>query len=158
MTNNPATWGSYEEACQCARRHGFSGVGFVFTKETGFTGLDIDDAIGPDGEIADWAKPIVACAESYAEKSVSGTGIHTIIRGNVEKALANKKAGIEIYDTGRYFCFTGHHLKDSPVEILPAPETLRLARERVEEVKARETPEKATKREAPGARIRRRTA
>ena len=40
QVNNPLTWGTYSEACRAAYR--YDGLGFVFTADDHFVGVDID--------------------------------------------------------------------------------------------------------------------
>ena len=46
-----ATWGTYEQAVEACKKYGYSGIGFVFTAETDFCGIDIDHCISENGEI-----------------------------------------------------------------------------------------------------------
>ena len=107
----PGTWGTAELAVEVAQR--FSprvGVGFVFTREDPFTGIDLDGCVDPDtGEISQRAAEIVALLDSYTEISPSGTGLHIIVRGKpkVERQRVGK---VEIYGWGHYLTLTGRRL------------------------------------------------
>src|SRR5215208_6272265 len=70
-TNDPRTWGTYEEAAQYARAHGLPGVGFVLTEEDDLTGIDLDKCC--NGTLEPWARAILREAETYAELSPSKT-------------------------------------------------------------------------------------
>src|SRR5215218_5618446 len=52
-----STWGNHDEALFCAGSS--SQVGFVFSPNDDFCGIDLDDCI-EDGEVAPWALGIVA--------------------------------------------------------------------------------------------------
>ena len=55
--DRPETWGTYEEAVRASKEHGHDGVGFVFTEEDPYGGIDLDKCRDPDsGEIQDWAR------------------------------------------------------------------------------------------------------
>jgi primase-polymerase (primpol)-like protein len=49
----------------------------------------------------------VARAEYQSEYSVSGAGLHTIIRATPSRSFKNDAAGRELCAWGRYFTFTG---------------------------------------------------
>ncbi len=109
---DPATWGTIQQALAAARRYKYSGVGFVFTAEDPYIGIDLDKCRRPEtGEIADWAIDILnLLADAYAEASPSGTGIHIITQGRVPggRYKAPYRSGVvEMYDRARYFTVTG---------------------------------------------------
>lgn len=116
-TTDPATWCSFEAACVAYGAGGFAGVGFVFTEEDPFVGIDLDccrDAA--TGELAPWAKAIVDRFGTYTEVSPSGTGVHLILEGALPPG-GRKRGAIECYDHGRYFTVSGWRLNGVP----PAP-------------------------------------
>lgn len=95
----------------------FSGIGFVFKKGGGLTGIDLDKCTDPDtGAIESWAEDIINSMDSYTEFSISGTGFHIIVKGT-PPGNRSRKDKIEIYDSGRYFVFTGNVLGE-PQEVL----------------------------------------
>jgi len=112
--NEPATWTSFEEACQAYKKGGYDGIGFVLTENDPYTGFDFDDCIHND-----FIYPIqmawVERLNSYTEISPSGEGLRTIVRGTLPAAL--KKGKWEVYSNGRYLTFTGHKLPNSPARI-----------------------------------------
>jgi putative DNA primase/helicase len=99
------TWSTFEEALEAYKNGEYAGLGFVFSSADPYTGIDLDDCVDEDGEIASWALEIVRYFDSYTEFSVSGGGLHLIVRG---KALNRRKGGIEVYSTERFFTVTGH--------------------------------------------------
>jgi primase-polymerase (primpol)-like protein len=111
-TTDPATWGTIDQARAAARRYNFDGIGFVFTADDPYIGIDLDKCRRPEtGEIADWAIDILfLLADAYAEASPSGTGIHIITQGRVPggRYKAPYRGGVvEMYDRARYFTVTG---------------------------------------------------
>lgn len=115
-SNDPSTWGTYEEALASASRNGYSGVGLMLTD--GYIGIDLDGAV-ENGEIADWAQDIVRYFGSYTELSPSGSGLHVIAWADPEYVgpvgRADRSAGIEIYNHGRYFTVTGESVNSAPI-------------------------------------------
>lgn len=90
-----------------------SGIGFVFTKGDSFIGIDCDGCL-EDGKLNPFVQNLVEHCDSYTEESISGTGIHIIIKGRLPEEFRNKRSmthqgfkALEVYDHGRYFTMTG---------------------------------------------------
>ena len=71
------TWSTFDEAVRAFEGQGqgshsqgsYDGVGFVFSSEDPYAGVDLDKCRDPEtGEIDDWAAEIVAALGRYAEK------------------------------------------------------------------------------------------
>jgi hypothetical protein len=108
-TTNPKTWCSFEQAVEAFEEEGFDGIGFVFTKDDPYCGIDLDTCVNPDTKVTEsWAKEWSDKFESYTEYSPSGTGFHTIVKGKLPAKTGKKVGGYEIYDWGRFFTFTGN--------------------------------------------------
>jgi putative DNA primase/helicase len=102
------TWRTFEEAVQAFKSGRYNGVGFVFSSEDPFAGVDLDHCRDPEtGELEEWAAEIVQELGSYAEVSPSGTGVHIIVRG---KAPNKKRGKTEAYSSQRFFTMTGQAL------------------------------------------------
>lgn len=115
-STNPQTWSDFMTAVRGNKGFGGDGLGWVFTKNTGIVGVDLDDCIGADGQVAKWALYIVSALNSYTEISPSGEGLHIFLYGQIEKALGpTLETSVEIYGWGRYFTMTGNHLPESPL-------------------------------------------
>lgn len=134
-SDDPRTWGTYAQACKCARTRRLAGIGYMFGADDDVSGFDLDGCIGSDGRLEPWAAEVVALQETYAERSPSGRGIHFIARGKLPKAIVSAPAGVEAYSSGRYFAMTGDHIEGTPTEIGPAPKTLAMLQERVAALK-----------------------
>src|SRR5919112_1808255 len=76
------TWSTFQEALQAYESGEYDGLGFVFSSADPYTGIDLDNCVDADGEIARWALEIVRYFDSYTELSASGSGLHIIVRGN----------------------------------------------------------------------------
>jgi hypothetical protein len=91
-------------ASECAEINGFDGVGFVFSEDDHFCGVDIDDCI-IDGELTEEAQALVDRLGSYTEISPSGTGVK--IFGICTKQFKGRNEnGLEYYTNKRFFTFT----------------------------------------------------
>lgn len=120
-STDASTWSTYAEAVAGAKRHGFAGVGFVFTGDDGLVGIDLDDCLSGDEESpvrSKLAKHLMELSPSYTEFSPSLTGLHIIGTGLLESAIRATINGdkVEVYNRGRYFTYTGLHLEGTPLE------------------------------------------
>lgn len=116
-SQNPGTWGSFDQAVEAYQAGGYDGIGFVFTDEDPYVGIDLDKCRNPEtGELEEWAAAIVRSLNSYTEVSPSGTGVKIFTRGSIP-GDRNRTGRIEIYETGRYFTVTGRHLAGTPTTI-----------------------------------------
>ncbi len=116
-STNPKTWASFEAAIAYAEEHGMSGVGFVFTEDDPYAGIDLDKCRDSEtGEIDQWARKIVDALDSYTEVSPSGTGLHIFVKATLP-GRNNRKGPVEMYESRRYFTLTGKHLGGTPTEI-----------------------------------------
>ena len=71
--------------CRARRSAGYDGIGFVLT-DTDFAAFDVDDCRDKEtGILQPWAKGLVERCGSYAEITVSGTGIRIIGYGVGER-------------------------------------------------------------------------
>jgi len=124
-TTDPATWSNFDSVVLAFnQRVGyFSGIGFVFTRESGYVGVDIDNAVEwteIDGVkcpvFGDWIKRTIAkIGETYVEYSPSRTGVHLIVKANPKQAVKFTEGGFEIYAEGRYFTMTGDAIENAPI-------------------------------------------
>jgi putative DNA primase/helicase len=111
-SNNPATWTDYATAADALERYGFTGLGFMFSKDDGLVGVDVDHCYDPATKMFnDTAKAIIARQPTYIELSPSGTGIHLFFKGRMPGGgNKNTKTGVEMYEHTRYFTMTGKKL------------------------------------------------
>ncbi len=116
-STNPKTWAPFEAAVAHAEEHSMSGVGFVFTEDDPYAGIDLDHCRSPEtGVVEPWARKIVDALDSYTEVSPSGTGLHIFVKAALP-GRNNRKGPVEMYESGRYFTLTGKHLDGTPTEI-----------------------------------------
>ncbi|MBF0508050.1 MAG: hypothetical protein HQK57_03875 [Deltaproteobacteria bacterium] len=114
--NNPDTWASFDEAVAAAQKYKCLGVGFVFSRNDPFVGVDLDNVL-IDGRLLPEAKAIIDMFPgAYIEVSQSGTGLHIIAKGRISgkghrTKLNDSGSEIEIYDQVRFFVLTGKHFK-----------------------------------------------
>ena len=106
------TWADFGSAAEAYGSGSWDGIGFVFAKGGGLTGIDLDCCVDPNKELEPKAAAIVSALASYTEYSVSGGGLHIIVRASVEQGIrasirSRLDIPVEIYSHGRYFTMTG---------------------------------------------------
>jgi len=104
--------GTIHEALEAMENYGASGIGFVFTEDDPFIGIDCDDCLENGKAIDKKAKYITKLANSYSEVSPSSTGIK-IFGLTTRKSLPDGESGHkngnhEIYKSKRFFTVTGY--------------------------------------------------
>ena len=115
-STNPKTWTSFKNAFFAFENEKiFSGIGFVFSKDDPYIGIDFDKCIDPSTNlIYPSIEQNIVSLGSYTEISQSGKGIHVIGKGlNPDPAgKGSKKSNFEMYSYGRYFTMTGNIYQD----------------------------------------------
>ena len=123
-STDPNTWLTFEESLDLlAKNRNFLGIGFCFTNEDPYVGIDLDKCIVENGtRIESWAEEILNNLMSYTEVSQSGTGFHIICKGRLpgpgkQKAIEGSPEGkLEIYDQKRFFYLTGNVSEVATIE------------------------------------------
>ncbi len=125
-SNDPSTWCAFPDALAAAETLGAEGIGYVFTDDDPFCGVDLDGCRDPEtGEIDQWARDVISDFATYAEVSPSKTGVKLFSqcsspfeRGrkvNVnEIPICDKLPAVEVYDQLRFFAVTGERLSGFP--------------------------------------------
>ena len=108
--NDQKTWSAFDDVHVAFSKGGYDGIGFVFSLEDPYCGIDLDDCRDiHTGELTPEATEVLErFADTYQEVSQSGGGIHIICRGKLPIERTGKKTNDhEMYHYGRYFVFTG---------------------------------------------------
>jgi primase-polymerase (primpol)-like protein len=122
-STNPGTWTTFEVALSrwCWNRPRYDGLGFVFSREDPFAGIDLDDSLDEQGDLKTWARGIVErFSDTYIEVSPSRQGLKIWARGSLPANLPGVQVGdgaVELYDHARYFTVTGCAFRGSPLQI-----------------------------------------
>jgi hypothetical protein len=125
------SWGAYEQACQSARAGQYDGIGFVFSPDDPYCGIDLDDCLDEQGRFI-WGRDIVEAFPTYAEVSPSGRGVKLFFIGRkpdnapckINGQGPDKQAHIEVYDRWRFFTVTGNVLEGAPGELRDCQDAL----------------------------------
>lgn len=118
-SNNPGTWSDFETACKACETYRFDGIGFMFAPP--YFGVDLDHCT----DNIDFCDEFVETLQSYAEYSVSGTGVHIICRGSLPDG-ARRRGNVEMYSEGRYFICTGNVYNPSYTKIVECTESVKV--------------------------------
>jgi primase-polymerase (primpol)-like protein len=136
-SKDPATWCSFSDAIAAYEQRPdlWSGIGFVFTDDDPFCGIDLDDVIDPELEsFLPWSdairqkfagdppepEAIVQNLATYTEVSPSGTGVKVFAVGRIPPDGNRRNTsgqGIEMYESGRYFTITGNRVPGTPLAV-----------------------------------------
>ena len=118
--NDQSTWTDFETALLAHEFWSKRGrnVGMGFCLQGDWSGIDLDGCYGEDGQMLDWAKPIVERLEGvgYAEVSPSGRGIKIFLQafkpgGFTTTTSFGEGRAIEVHgDSPRYYAVTGQSL------------------------------------------------
>ena len=102
-STNESTWSSYSDAMRTVQQGDATGIGYCLHK-SGISAFDLDDCRDPNtGAIDAWAAELVKDCDSYAEVTVSGTGLRVLGTGagdrvhRKSKILGTAHGSIEIY-------------------------------------------------------------
>lgn len=131
-------WTDYETAEAYHRRNQSDTAGLGIALGFGdLVGVDLDNCRDPETwDAEDWAVDIVERLDSYTEVSPSGTGLHVLVKGALPEDARNRQrdvpstlsqfdeAEIEIYDSTRYFTFSGSHVEGTSTSINVRPNEL----------------------------------
>lgn len=108
--NDPETFLSFADIT--SRPAQYPWAGFIFSDSDPYTVIDLDKPTTQ--EQADRHTRILqAFSDTYAEISVSGTGVHIICRGSIPCVI--KADNVEVYSRSRYIVMTGNTLVDKPI-------------------------------------------
>jgi hypothetical protein len=123
-STDPRTWASFETvtAAYLRRPDAYAGIGFVFTKEDPFVGIDLDDCLDEGNLRPPFVATVEKFSDTYLEISPSGKGIKIWAKGSLPANLPKVRAlggigGIEMYDHARFFAVTGQRFRGAPLQI-----------------------------------------
>ncbi len=120
---NPESYADFDTALATFRRSpALDGIGFTFTVNDGYCGVDLDACIADDQLVAGGAA-IITELSTYTEISPSGKGVKCFLRGRVPTGAKNRcnEMGdfdhLELYDNKRFFTVTGRAWDGTPTTI-----------------------------------------
>lgn len=115
--NDPSSWSSFSVVKNVIDSGRGLGVGFFFDDDDPFVGIDLDHVVDKNGELDPVAVNFLdEFPNTYVELSMSGTGIHLIIKANLPKSFLGSNTGgrkinnVEFYTAKHYLALTGIEL------------------------------------------------
>lgn len=109
---DPENWTTFNEVLEYAKKKEGYGIGFSFSEDGPYVGIDFDNCVDEDGNIENWIGELVEKANSYTELSPSRNGLHIIVKGSLPNgSIQNEKADVEAYEKNRFFTVTGRSLE-----------------------------------------------
>ena len=122
--DNPKTWTTFDAALSAYQTGRWDGLGYVFSEDDPFVGVDLDDCRNPETEVIEpWAVSLLGELDTYCEISPSGTGLKAICKGTWP-VRGKRRGNVEVYRSGRYFALTGHVRTWTRSEIVDAQAAL----------------------------------
>lgn len=109
-STNSSTWYSFDVAQSAYTKNplNFSGLGFVLSKENHIIFTDIDHCFTADEKLNEQATDILkTLPNQFVEISQSGSGLHIISLGSIERSFKNPQKNVEMYDSKRFVAITG---------------------------------------------------
>lgn len=107
-STDPKTWCNYSQTVTAYASGHFDGVGYVFTANDSYVGIDWDDCREPDtGEVQEDISNHIRALNTYTEVSPSGCGFKSICRAKLLRG-GHHNDQIGVFEKGRYFCLTGN--------------------------------------------------
>ena len=142
---DPETWRPFDDALEYLEQGDAAGIGFVFSEDDPFVGIDLDDCRDPEtGAPSEGAREIIVELDSFTEVSPSGTGYHVIIRGSIP-GDRSRRGSVEMYETARFFTVTGDHVDATPARVSERSDALETVYdEYIAETESREENEAGT--------------
>lgn len=120
-TIDASTWSDYPAA---ARSRLGEGIGFVLAPGDRILVVDLDHAVGTNGQVASWARRIIeALPTTYMERGRSGTGLHLWFRGEplAGRRIRRGELALEVYSDRRYIII-GDRVPGTPLELAELPD------------------------------------
>lgn len=116
-SNDPMTWGTFDQALTAFKQQGYDGIGFMLSADDPFLVIDLDRCHDRDtGALTAEATSLLARFNSYAEVSPSGTGVHVYLQA-ASPAGRNVTKPYEVYSRNHFITITGERLPNAPTFI-----------------------------------------
>lgn len=128
--NDPSNWTTFDKAMEYARKNNGAGLSFAI-KGSGFNAFDLDHCYDKETKTYnETAKKFLAdLPNSYAERSVSGTGLHIFTKGSVcENGKYNEARGgaaVEVFETWGFVSMTGNIVDEQHKNLVDLPDEVK---------------------------------
>ena len=128
--NDPSNWTTFDKAMEYARKNNGAGLSFAI-KGSGFNAFDLDHCYDKETKTYnETAKKFLAdLPNSYAERSVSGTGLHIFTKSSVcENGKYNEARGgaaVEVFETWGFVSMTGNVVDEQHKNLVDLPDEVK---------------------------------
>lgn len=112
-SDNPETWTTFDKALEYVREHGGTTIAYALDGKDKVSCVDIDRCFGENGELSETAKEALKrSGATYAEKSVSGNGLHIFGKTDgMDLRTFSKGGDLEFYQKEQFVAMTGDGAK-----------------------------------------------
>ena len=112
-SDNPETWTTFDKALEYVREHGGTTVAYALDGKDNVSCVDIDRCFDENGELFETAKEALKrSGATYAERSVSGNGLHIFGKTEgMDLRTFSKGGDLEFYQKEQFIAMTGDGAK-----------------------------------------------
>ena len=112
-SDNPETWTTFDKALEYVREHGGTTVAYALDGKDNVSCVDIDRCFDENGELFETAKEALKrSGATYAERSVSGNGLHIFGKTDgMDLRTFSKGGDLEFYQKEQFIAMTGDGAK-----------------------------------------------
>ena len=112
-SDNPETWTTFDKALEYVREHGGTTIAYALDGNDKVSCVDIDRCFDENGELSETAKEALKrSGATYAEKSVSGNGLHIFGKTDgMDLRTFSKGGDLEFYQKEQFIAMTGDGAK-----------------------------------------------
>ena len=112
-SDNPETWTTFDKALEYVREHGGTTIAYALDGKDKVSCVDIDRCFDENGELSETAKEALKrSGATYAEKSVSGNGLHIFGKTDgMDLRTFSKGGDLEFYQKEQFIAMTGDGAK-----------------------------------------------
>lgn len=112
-SDNPETWTTFDKALEYVREHGGTAVAYALDGKDKVSCVDIDRCFDKNGELSETAKEALKkSGATYAERSVSGNGLHIFGKTDgMDLRTFSKGGDLEFYQKEQFIAMTGDGAK-----------------------------------------------
>jgi primase-polymerase (primpol)-like protein len=110
-----ATWGTLEEALIALQSGAYNGIGFAFSEQDPFVGIDLDHCVHDNRRIDYRQAQLIRRMKSYSEYSPRD-GVHMIVKARLPITTL-KRGNLELFNSGHMMALTVRHIAGTPLTI-----------------------------------------
>ena len=123
-SDNPETWTTFDNALKYLKEKGGTTVAYALDGKDNISCIDLDRCYDENGQPSALAKEVLSkCGKTYAEKSVSGNGLHIFGKTSGMNIRSFSKDGdLEFYQKEHFIAMTGDGAGFYRLESFDTPE------------------------------------